>query len=60
MSAGSFLLRLVKEDEFQAPLLRCLLLVSRRLPSICVCIQMSPFYKDTGHSGLRPALKAPS
>ena len=58
--AGSFLLRLVREDQFQASLLDRLLPVSRHLPSICVCVQISPFYKDSGHSGLRPALMTPS
>lgn len=59
-SAGSFLLRLVREDQFQASLLDRLLPVSRRLPSVCVCVQISPFYKDSGHSGLRPNLMTPS
>lgn len=59
-SAGSFLLRLVREDQFQASLLDHLLPVSRRLPSVCVCVQISPFYKDSGHSGLRPTLMTPS
>ena len=47
MSAGSFLLRLVREGQFQASLLDRLPPVSRHLPSIGVCVQMSPFYKVT-------------
>lgn len=60
---GCFLLRPGREGS--APISpwfvdACLLPVSSHyLPSVCVCVPVSPFYDDTSHIGLGPTLMTP-